>query len=622
MKKRPGQGHGLLKTGNLDAVMKQILLYMILTILPALVAAQDNIEVTSEYPSVVANGQQFSVSYIVNAGGGEFSVPSFAGFYKIMGPQTSYSQSTQMSNGRISRHVTYSYVYYLQATKEGKFVIPPAVFTLKGKEYRSDSMRIEVVANASQAATQPGNTTGEGNAGVNTSSDLFVNLGLNRKEVYVGEPVLATVKLFTKVDLQGINEIKYPSFNDFLRTDLETPPLTSLQQENVNGSVYGTGVIQQFLLYPQVPGEVTIDPVQLSVLVQQRTGASDPFFGDFFSSYQTVPKAIASKPVTVKVKPLPGIKPDDFSGVVGKLSMKASLSQDSVKVNDAVNFKVTITGNGNLKIASTPDINLPPDIEIYDPKVTEELQNSTSGTIGSKTFEYLLIPRHHGEFSVPAITYSYFNTSSGRYETLTTDEFSFYAEKVDGLSEPATVFSGVSKEDVQYLGKDIRFIKSEPGKLFRSMKIISSSKAFYGLYGVSFAAFLIVLFLRREHVRRNSDLSLVRNRKAGKVAVKRLHTASVCLKNNEMDKFYEEILKALWGYLSDKLNIPVAVLTRVNAGEALKSRGIDDGKISNLNGILDTCEFARFAPSASGTEAEKIYDGASQFIKSVENSIR
>ncbi len=602
--------------------MKRFILYIILIVLPLIADAQDDIQVTTEYPSVVSNGQQFSISYSVNAGGGEFSVPSFAGFYKIMGPQTSYNQSTQIVNNKISRQVSYSYVYYLQATSEGTFVVPPAVFELKGKEYKSDSLRIEVVANASQAAASSRNNN-SGNSGVNSSSgDLFVNLGVNRKEMYVGEPVMVTVKIFTKVDLQGINEIKYPSFNNFLRTDIETQPLTSLQQENVNGSIFGTGVIQQFLLYPQIAGDITIDPVQLTVLVQQRASNPDPFFGDFFSSYQTVPREIASKPLTIKVKPLPGVKPDDFSGVVGKISMKASLSQDSVKVNDAVNFKVTVTGTGNLRIASNPEIKLPPDIEVYDPKVTEQLQNGSSGTIGSKTFEYLLIPRHYGEFRIPEITYSYFNTSTGKYETLTTSQFTFYARKVDGQSDAATVFSGVSKEDVQYLGKDIRFIKSEPGKLTRPGKIISASKSFYTIYGAAFAAFLLVLFLRREHVRRNSDLSLVRNRKAGKVAVKRLHSAAVCLKNKQADKFYEEILKALWGYLSDKLNIPAAELSRNNAGTALRLKGVDDEKISNLNNILDTCEYARYSPSASGTEAEKIYEGASQFIKSVENSVR
>lgn len=607
--------------------MKKIFVYGLLFLISLSLSGQD-VEFTVEYPSVVNTGQQFTVTYKVNAGGGEFSVPSFSPFYKLMGPQTSYSSSTQIINGRMSTQTSYSYVYYLQAVKEGTFVIPPAVFKLKGKEYRTDSMRIEVVAGSASTSSsrkqgRAGTSSPTDNEGVETSSgDLFVTLTLDRKEVYLGEPVMATIKLFTRVDLSGINEIKYPSFNNFLRSDIETPPLTSLQQEDINGIVYGTGVIQMFLLYPQVSGDVTIEPVQLSVLVQQKTGPSDPFFGDFFSSYQTVPKAIASKEMRIKVKPLPGIKPADFSGIVGKLDMSAAIDKDSVNVNDPVNFKITISGTGNLKIAANPQLKLSPDIEVYDPKITDQVKNGTNGATGTKTFEYLLIPRHNGDFVIPPVTYSYFNTSTGRYETLSTSEFRFHARKGNEQASGITVFGGSKKEDVKYLGKDIRFIKSESGRFIKWGRSITSNGSFISAYVFTLFGFFIVLFLRKEHIRRNSDLSLVRNRKAGKVAAKRLHAASVCLKNQQTDKFYEEILKALWGYLSDKLVIPVSELTRTNAAAALAGRGIDDEKIRNMNSILDTCEFARFAPSASGTEAEKIYEEASQFIRSVENSIR
>jgi hypothetical protein len=594
--------------------MKEKLIFGIFFFISIALTAQD-IKVTTEYPSVVNNGQQFTITYSVNAGGGEFSIPSFNGFYKLMGPQTSYSSSSQLINGRLISETSFSYVYYLQAMKEGKFVIPPALFKLKNKEYYSDSIRIEVVSQNSAA-------TGSKTDDKAVSGDLFVNITVSRKDVYLGEPILATVKLFTKVDLTGINEIKYPAFNNFLKTDVESPPLTSLQQEEINGTLYGTGIIQKFLLYPQTSGEVTIDPVQISVLVQQKSGSSDPFFGDFFSSYQTVPRVVASQPVKINVKPLPGTRPDDFSGVVGKLDLKANLTKDSVNVNDALNFRIAISGNGNLKIASSPVINLPPDIEVYDPKITEDLKTGASGISGTRTFDYLLIPRHNGDFKIPPITYSYFDISSGKYETLKTDEFSFHAVKTGDQNTGITVFGGVSKEDVKYLGKDIRFIKSEPGNLSKYGRFLLSSSSFYSVYAFSLFAFLGILFIRRERIRRNSDLSLVKNRKAGKVAGKRLHAAALCIKNQQMDKFYEEVLKALWGYLSDKLNIPVSELSRVNAVSALSSRGVDDERIENLNSILDTCEFARFAPSSSGYEAEKIYQGASHFIRSVENTIR
>ncbi len=603
--------------------MKKALLYQLIFLLSYSVSAQD-VYVKSECPSVVNAGEQFTVMWTVNAGGGEFSAPSFNGFYKLMGPQTSYSSSTQIINGKMSSQSSYSYVYYLQAVKEGKYVIAPAVFTLKNRTYSSDSIHIEVIGSTAQKqnTTSAGNNLSDDQPAESSGKDLFINLYVNRKDIYIGEPVVATVKIYSRVNIAGVNEIKYPSFNSFLRSDIDTPPLTSLRQENVGGKIYGSGVIQQFLLYPQVTGEITIDPVQISVLVQQKTGGdSDPFFGDFFSSYQTVPKAAASLPVRIKVKPLPGIRPADFTGVVGKLEIKATLSKESVNVNDAVNFKVIISGNGNLRIAPAPNLKLSPDIEVYDPKITDDLKNGQNGTTGQKSFEYLMIPRHNGDFTIPPITYTYFNINSGRYEKLTTEEFHFTAQKVSGQSSGTTVYGGVAKEDVKYLGKDIRFVKSDSGTLNRSGDVILSTRSFYSAYAFSFLAFLVVLFLRREHIRRNSDISMVKNRKAARVAIKRLQSASVCLKNEEIDQFYDEILKSIWGYLSDKLNIPVSDLTRNNAIAALEEQGIEEDKIKSLSEILDTCEFARFAPSSSGTEAASIYEGASQFIKSVENLI-
>jgi hypothetical protein len=486
-------------------------------------------------------------------------------------------------------------------------------------------MHIEVVGGTAQKQNvSSGNNNPADEQEVEASgNDLLINLSVNRRDVFIGEPIYATVKIYSRVNIAGINEIKYPSFNSFLRSDIETPPLTSLKQENVNGTIYGSGVVQQFLLYPQVTGEINIEPVQISVLIQKkvRGAQSDPFFGDFFSSYQTIPTAAASKPVKIKVKPLPGNQPADYSGVVGKLDIKASINKESVNVNDAVTYKVIISGNGNLKIASAPIIKMPPDVEVYDPKISDDLKNGANGTSGQKTFEYLMIPRHNGDFTVPSITYSYFNIESGKYEKLTTGEFHLKAQKTNDQNTGLSVYGGVAKEDVKYLGKDIRFVKSDPGMLKKSADIFVSKQSFYTSFAFSILVFLVVLFLRREHIRRNSDQSIVKNRKAGKIAIKRLHNASVCLKNEEIDQFYDEILKAIWGYLSDKLNIPGSELTRTNAFAILIREGIEEESVQSLSKILDACEFARFAPSSSGTEAASIYEDASQFIKSVENLI-
>ena len=604
---------------------KTIILTMMALLLCLLTAGQekvDEISVIADYPEVVQAGQQFTVSWTINSGGGEFSEPSFAGFYKLMGPQTSYSSSTQIINGKISRETSYTYVYYIQALKEGNFVIPPAAITIKNKTYYSDSLRIEVVgSNPGQQNIQGAGRNKTDEQIEETGDDIFVNLSLDRKEVFIGEHIGVIVKIYTRVDISGINEIKYPGFEGFLKTDLETPPLTSLQRESINGAIYGTGIVQQFLLYPQVSGEIIIDPVQISVLIRQKTGQSDPFFGDFFSTYSTVPKAVISKPVRIKVNPLPGIKPDDFSGIVGRITLNSSLNKDTVNINDAVTLKMIIAGSGNLKMASVPAMKLPADLEVYDPKVADELKNGMNGTTGQKTFEYLLIPRHYGDFKIPPVTYSYFNVASKQFEKIITPELHFYARKGTDQNAGITVYGGVSKEDVKYLGKDIRFISSKPGLLRKTGNLFSSKRSFYSAYAFALIIFLIVLFLRREHIRRNSDLSAVRNRKAGKVAGKRLKEAEKCLKEKQSDKFYEEILKALWGYLSDKLDIPVSELNRSSAVNSLTEKGIAAEEINNLATVIDKCEYARFAPSSSAEEAEKIYNEAARFIRLFENLI-
>lgn len=607
---------------------KGLLIYLLFLSVHLAIDAQD-ITVRAECPSVVQAGQQFSLMWEINSGGGDFSAPSFDGFYKLMGPQTSYSSSTQIINGRISQNTTYSYVYFLQALSPGKFKIAPASYKIKNKTFYSDTLYIEVVGSGAGSATGSGQrNSSQGQVSEekidDAGGDIFVNINLSRKEVYVGEYVLASIKLYTKTDISGINDIKYPPFTGFLKTDIETPPLNSLRQENINGTTYGTGVLQEFLLFPQVSGELTIDPAQLTVLVRQRSGGqSDPFFGDFFATYQNVPKAVLSKPVRITVKPLPGTRPSDFSGVVGKLAMRADVDKDSVKVNDAINLKIILTGNGNLKLAQAPKLQASGDIEVYDPKVTDDIKSGPNGISGQRTFEYLLIPRHYGDFVIPPVTYSYFDNSTGKYVQLSTSEFRFHASKAEGQDQGSgiTVFGGVNKEDVKYIGKDIRFIKNDAGKLSGRKSLIVTKRTFYSLYAVAFLIFIITLIARREHIKRNADKNAVRNRKAGKVAVKRLKIAAEYLKNNEIDKFHEEILRSLWGYLSDKLNIPLSDLTRSNAVFVLNEKGVNEEITSKLISLLDTCEYARYAPSASGKDAGTIYEDASGFIKSVENSV-
>ena len=624
--------------------MKKRLFALLIVSLSIVTLYAQDVTFEVQYPSVVRVGQQFNVTWVVNVSGGDFESPSsFDGFSKLAGPQTSYSTSTQIVNGKVTRSTTNSYTFVLQAQSEGTFEIPSASFKYKNKTYTSNTAKIEVTANTSSSpssSTQSSSVTGStssasssGSSNADVSGEIYLDMAVSKREVYVGEPIVATVKLYTTANISGINDVSYPAFTGFLKTELETPKLTSLTNEVVNGVSYGTGVIQKFLLYPQVSGDLVIDPASATILRQQRISSGggsgfgsifDDFFGsvfdDFFGSFQSVPVNVSSKAVTIKVKPLPSNnKPSDFSGIVGRVNMSSSIDKDTVNVNDAVTLKITLSGSGNIRLASNPNLSLSPDIEVFDPKISDNLKSDANGTTGTRVFEYLLIPRHYGDYVIPSVSYSYFNPSTGEYETMSTNEYHFYANKTDESQSP-TVFGGVSKEDVKYLGQDIRFIKNK-GHLSKTEKLLAENKGFYATYALALLALLAVLFIRREHVRRNADIIAVRNRKAGKVATIRLKAAAECLKNGEIDKTYEEILKAIWGYLGDKLSMPISSLNRNNIAETLKQKGIKEENIEELTKVIDACEFARYSPSASENEASGVYEKAASFIKFLENTL-
>lgn len=603
--------------------MKIISYIFFITGMAAGTAAAQDIFVKTEYPRVVSQGEQFAITWTINTGGGEMTAPPFTGFYRLMGPQTSYSSSTSIINGKISQETSYSYTYYLQAVEPGRFTIPPAVIKVKGKEYSSDSLYIEVVADPS--ARQPGQGAGKQEvqepAGSQTSGgDLYVRLIPSRTDIYAGEPVILTLKIYNRTDLSGIQEIKYPDFNGFIKEDIETPPLNSLQRENVNGVIYGTGVIQQFLIFPQLTGDLKIDPVQVTALVQQRISDPDPFFGDFFARFSNVQRVLVSNPVNLKVKPLPPGKPDNFTGLTGNVKISATLSRDTLKVNDALNLKITLSGSGNLKYAGAPTLKLSPDIEKYDPKISDNIRTSSAGQSGQRIYEYVLIPRHHGDFVIPSVTYSYFNPVSKQYETASTGELKFHVMKGSDQA-PVAMFGGVSKEDVRYLGKDIRFIMSTPGLWVKTEKFLVNSPVFLYMYLTVVLIFIVLILIRREHIRRNSDIARVRNRKAGRIAGKRLLIAGKFMRSGDNDKFYEELLKALWGYLSDKLSIPLAEMNRTRAIEKLREKGVEESVIELAREIIDKCEFARFAPAAAPSENRIVYEKAATLIKTIENTL-
>jgi len=599
--------------------MKRWSAYILLILFSTGLFSQD-IKILVDVPPVVTVGEQFKITWTVNSRSGEFIAPDFGDFYKLMGPSTSFSQSTQIVNGRVTSEIQNSYSYYLQATREGTYTIGSARYVDKRTEYKSEPATVQVINEEEAVRQQQQEAAVEQDGSQVSRDDLFVRMIANRKSVYIGEHIVATLKIYSRVDLSGIQEIKYPDFNGFLKEDIETPPLRSLESENVGSQIYGAGVLQRFLIYPQKSGTLEIEPSTLTVLLQQRANNNDPFFGNFFSSFNTVPKMIATLPVKIEVKPLPPNRPSSFNGIVGSISLESVINKDSLQVNEALTYSIKISGTGNLMLANPPELNLTSDIEIYEPKSVSNTRSSLSGTSGSRTFEYVLIPRHSGKFKIPPVEISYFDPNAESYKTLRTSEHTFSASGVAGSGEGTEVFGSISREDIRYLGKDIRYIKSKkPGLRITGNSLVARS-SFIMIYPAAMILFIVIIFLRREHVKRNSDLTKVKNRRAGKLASDRLKKASVFMKNNEGEKFYSEVLKALWGYLSDKLGIPVSELTREASVEALKKANIHPEIVQALSDIIETCEFSQYAPAGGQTAIQEAFTRARTIIREIENS--
>ena len=596
---------------------------LILTVIPGI---SDDVKFTVSAPGVVAVGEQFRLTYTLNSKANKFSAPEFDNFYVIAGPSTSYNQSTQIINGKVTRNISYTYTYILQSTREGKFTIPPAIVVVNKKQYSTNSLQIEVIKGKNQAQTKASDIQSQNNQGLANigNEDLFVRVLVNKSNVYQGAYLVATVKIYSRVNLSGFEKVDLPDFNGFYMQEIGIPQLTSLERENINDQIYGTGVIKKYLLFPQYSGNIVIEPVEIECLVQQTVPrTSQSFFDDFFSfnSVRNTKKIISSPEVNINVKPLPAGAPSSFSGTVGSVNMIAGPDKSSVKENDAVTFKITLKGTGNLKLAEAPIVDFPPDFETYDPKVSTNLKAGISGTTGSKTFEYLVIPRHAGNYRIAPVKYSFFDPVSRKYKSLSSEEFVIEVSKGEE-GEDGNIISGFTKEDVRYLGKDIRFIITGPIKVKEKGKIIFGTPLFLLVHTGLFLLFFLVYILVRYSTKRNANVILLRNRRANKQAKKRLKIAGREMRANNAKGFFEEVLKALWGYMSDKLSIPVSELSQENIRQSINEKTVDKKLVEEFIELVDTCEYAQYAPAGESFLLEDVYLKAINIISKLEQEIK
>ncbi len=586
------------------------------------VFADDAVSFTAEAPRTVVMGQQFNLVYTSNSEIIDFRIPEINNFEILMGPSTSQMSSTTIINGKYSSTTTFRYTYVLYPKSTGTFTITPASATIKKGNYKSNSLTIKVLP-AEQNSSGSSKTQSSNSSVQNISSDqIFIRAIPSKTSVKEQEGLTITYKLYTRVDLAGFENPKFPEFKGFMAQEVEVSNNQQWDMENYNGANYRTAVLKQTVLYPQETGSLTIDKGSFDVIMRLRV--SNPrmrsIFDDFLDSYQDVKKTIFSNPVKIEVQSLPFGKPSDFCGVAGSLSMNSSISTTRLKANEAVTVKVVISGNGNLKMIQTPEIKFPQDFEIYDPKVDNAFVNTSAGVKGTKTIEYLVIPRFAGKFEIPSTSISYYDLSSKSYKTLKTSSFTIDVEKGEG---GAQVVSGnfADKEQLKLLGSDVRYLKK--GYSTSNNKNLIYEQTWYWLiYIVLLLVFLMVMLVNRKKAIENADISRVKNKKANKIAVKKLRKAAQFLKENNKEAFYDEVLKALWGYTSDKLNIPLSKLTKETVDNELYTYNVSEEIRKEYSEILEICEFARYAPSTGNQEMGNLYERTMEVMNKMESTIK
>lgn len=607
-------------------------IFLLITLIVAGNLYAKDITFTASAPDVVAVGDQFRVAYTVTTQKvKDFRAPtSISGFDILMGPSRSQQSSTQIVNGSVTSTSSITYTYILLANKEGDFSIPAATIIADGEQMISNAVKIKVIPadksaannnNAGRSNSSSGQSSSPSSGNTVSSQDLFVTATATRTKVFEQEAFLLTYKIYTLVDVR-LSNIKWPDFKGFHSQEVELPQ-ASWKLEHYNGRNYNTAVYRQFVLFPQQGGKLTIEPARFDAIVAKPVRVDDPFeaFFNGGSNYVEIKKAIATPQLTINVDPLPSGKPAGFSGGVGDFNISSSINTQEVKTNDAITIKLVISGTGNLKLLSNPEIEFPKDFETFDPKVDNKTRLTKDGLTGSRVIEYLAIPRHAGKFKIPAATFSYFDVKSKSYKTLKTQEYEIDVQKGEGNAEQV-IANFTNKEELKVLGEDIRFIKLNKVNLTPRGQFFYGSFLYWLFYILPAIAFLIFFIIYRKQAVENRNTAKVRTKKANKVAVKRLKQAGKLLAENKKDAFYDEVLKTLWGYISDKLNIPVSKLSKDNIEEKLTNYGVNDDLINSFIDALNECEFARFAPGDENQAMDKVYTTALEVISKMENSIK
>ena len=614
---------------------KGLLLSVMLIMLTGVTVIAQDVTFTAQAPKAVVAGERFRITYKVNTRDAkEFRAPDMKNIQILTGPATSTSSSTTIINGKVESSTTITYTFTAVAYDEGEVELDGATIKAGGKQITSNKLTIKVLppdqASQAQGGQGQGSTQNQSrpSSGQNSAvgnDDLFMLATVDKTTVYEQEAILLTFKIYKlpSVDLQAMSN-KMPDLKNCHVQEVELPQQKEFNLEHYNGRNYQTMVWSQYVLFPQHSGELEIPATPFEGTIAQRVdNNTGDIFDMFFNSsrYVEVKKDLTSKPIKINVKPLPQGKTNAFYGGVGDFSISSTISNTDVTANDAVTVRVILSGTGNLKLVKTPEMKFPQDFDIYDPKIDNKYSIKGGRQTGNKVYEYLIIPRHAGQYTIPALEFQYFDPKSAQYKTIKTDEYTLNVARGQGGGESQGSVSYVSKEDLKFVGQDVRF-HSTP------MKLKSDSSQFFGslLFWLSLALPLIILIvlvaISRKRVADNANMAKVRAGKANSVAVKRLKVARKLMKENRKDEFYDEMMRALLGYFGDKLSIPVAELSKDNIEAELKRRKVADEPVKQVIGLLDDCEFARYAPGDDTGRMDRLYEQAATVIGQIENTIK
>ena len=605
------------------------IIFLLFTILAAWqVKAADKVRFVAEAADVVVSGDQVRLVFTVNSQDiKDFRAPSIKGFDVLMGPSRSQQSSIQIINGKRTSNSSTAFTYILLAGSPGTYTIPAASVEVNGEKVFSNAISIKVLPQDQNSGNSGNNGGGSASSSRSqaagsriSANDLFITATASKTTVHEQEAILLTYKVYTVVNLRQLYG-KMPDLKGFHTQEVELPQQKTFTLEHYKGRNYNTTVWSQYVLFPQQTGKLEIPSITFDGVVAQQTVSDDPFDAFFNGGgYVEVKKKITTPRVVINVQPLPA-KPAGFSGAVGEFKLASSINATDVKTNDAVTIKLTLSGTGNMKLIGTPEVKFPQDFEIYDPKVTDDYKLTNSGLTGTKTFEYLAIPRHAGNFTIPAVEFTYFDLKSNSYKTLKTEAYNLKVAKGQGNADQV-ISDFTNKESVKMLGKDIRFIKLDDSSLRPKGDFFFGTVGYYLCYLIPLLLFVVFAVIYRQKALENANVAKVKTKKANKVATRRMKLAGKLLAENKKNEFYDEVLKALWGYISDKLSIPVSQLSKDNIEAELTNYGVQEALIAEFIGVLNECEYARYAPGNENEAMDKVYSASVEVISKMENSIK